>query len=81
MLQDEFQYYIDNQEALFGLYPNKHLIIKDNEVVGSFDTQMEAYNSATSRFDMGTFLLQHCTAGKDSYTQTFHSRVHFEPAH
>lgn len=80
MLKDEFQYYIDNQSYLFEKYPDRYLIIQGKEVVGDFDTQIAAYNNATSRFDLGTFLLQHCTVGKESYTQTFHSRVYFEPA-
>ncbi len=81
MLKEEFQYYIDNQPELFDKYPNRHLVIKDKQVVADFSSLMEAYNYATTHFEVGTFLLQHCTAGQESYTQTFHSRVILEPAH
>jgi hypothetical protein len=77
MLKEEFQYYVDNQSELFQKYPNKYLVIKGQEVQGAYDEQLTAYNAALGRFELGTFLLQHCTAGEDSYTQIFRSRVSF----
>lgn len=74
-LRDEFQYYLDNQDTLVKEHPNKYLVIKDKAVVGVYRTQSEAYDDATAKFKLGTFLIQHCQAGADSYTQTFHSRA------
>ena len=75
MLEKEFQYYLDHQVELVKKYKGKFLVIKDDGVVGAYDSKQEAYDSATANFKLGTFLIQQCLPGKDSYTQTFHSRV------
>lgn len=77
MLEKEFQYYLDNQAQLVEKYNFKYLVIKDEQVIGVFDTEFEAYLSAKSKFEPGTFLIQYCTPGNESYTQTFHSRAIF----
>jgi len=75
MLEREFKYYVDNQDTLVKKYNGKHLIIIGDEVKGAFDTNQGAYEFATKNYTLGEFLIQHCKPGKDSYTQTFHSRV------
>ncbi|MGD9852454.1 MAG: DUF5678 domain-containing protein [Nitrospirales bacterium] len=77
-LDKEFQYYKDNQEELVRRYENKFIVIKGEEVVGDYDTEIEAYESAKKNFPVGTFLIQHCLPGQESYTQSFHSRVAFQ---
>ena len=77
MLKKEFQYYLDNQEELVKKHLAKFLVIKDQGVVGVYDTKQEAYDEATSKYELGTFLIQHCLPGSLSHTQTFHSQVIF----
>ena len=79
MLKQEFQYYLDHQVELVNIYLNKFLVIKDQKVVEAYDTKQEAYDEATSKFELGTFLIQHCLPGSISHTQTFHSQVIFSP--
>lgn len=77
MLDKEFNYYKDHQEELVQKYNGKFLAIVGEEVAGVFDTALEAYAEMKRKYALGTFLIQHCLPGKDSYTQTFHSRVAF----
>lgn len=77
MLKNEFQYYLDNQDELVKLYNGKQLVIKDQTVQGDFDTIEEAYEFASNKFELGTFIIQECSPGENGYTQTFHSRVQF----
>ena len=77
MLEREFQYYIDHQDELVKKYNGKVLVIIGETVVGVYDTEAEAYFSSIKKHTPGTFLVQLCTPGRDSYTQTFHSRVVF----
>ena len=77
MLESEFQYYKDHQADLVAKYDGKFLVILNEEVKGAFDSEIEAYEWAKAEFELGTFLIQHCLPGTDSYTQTFHSRVAF----
>ncbi len=75
MLEKEFQYFLDHQDELVEKYENKYLVIVDSEVIGSFDSEIEAYGYAIDKYVKGTFLIQHCTPGETSYTQIYHSRV------
>jgi len=75
MLKKEFQYYLDHQKELVDQYNGKFLVIKNETVQGIYDSQGDAYDASVRKFEPGTFLIQHCLPGSDSYTQTFHSRV------
>jgi hypothetical protein len=74
-LEAEFDYYLRHQEDLVKRFNGKFIVIKDQKVVGSYDTEAEAIKEASKQHELGTFLVQKCEPGKDSYTQTFHSRV------
>ena len=76
-LQKELEYFKAHQDELVKQYEGKFLIIKDQKVEGVYDTEIEAYTEAQKRFELGTFMIQQCIAGKESYTQSFHSRVSF----
>ncbi len=76
-LQRELNYFKENQEKLVSKYGGKFLVIKDEEVKGAYDSEIEAYSDAKSKFELGTFLIQECSPGEESYTQTFHSRAVF----
>lgn len=75
MLDKEFNFYINNQDELLKKYNGEYIVIIGEEVIGSFKSQLEAYNETAKEHKVGTFLIQHCLPGKDSYTQIFHSRV------
>ena len=77
MLEREFKYYKNNQADLVKRYNGKYIAIVGEEVVGDFDAELDAYTETKKKHSVGTFLIQHCLPGKDSYTQTFYSRVTF----
>lgn len=75
MLQEEFDYYLSHQEELVKQYNGKFLVIKDQKVIGAYSTQQEAYFETKKEHEVGTFIIQLCTPGKEAYTATFHSRI------
>jgi len=77
MLKDEFEYYLDNQKEFVKKYKGKFLVIKDQKIIGVYDDEKDAYFKTQQEHELGTFLIQKCESGKESYTQTFHSRVIF----
>lgn len=77
LLQKELGFFKKNQAELVKKYEGKFLVIKDQSVQGAYDSEMEAYSTAKKKFELGTFLIQHCVPGEGSYTQTFQSRVIF----
>jgi hypothetical protein len=76
-LEEEFKFYLNNQEKLVEKYNGKFIVIKDRNVIGSFDSEIAAYEETQKFHDLGTFLIQYCSPGIESYTQTFHSRTVF----
>jgi hypothetical protein len=77
MLEKEFKYYIDNQPKLVEKYNGKYIVIVGNKVVGVYDSEIQAYTESKNEYSLGTFLIQLCKPGKDSYTQSFHSSAIF----
>lgn len=77
MLDKEFKYYLDHQTELVEKYNGKFLVIKDEEIIGTYDSEDVAYFKTEENHSPGTYLIQFCEAGEDSYTQSYHSRVTF----
>jgi hypothetical protein len=77
MLEKEFQYYLDNQADLVKQFNGKYLVIKNEKVIGVYDSEETAFFETEKNEEAGTFLIQYCDAGAGSYTQTFHTRVAF----
>jgi len=75
MLEKEFKYYLANQQELVKTYLGKYLVIKDEKVIGAYDSREYALQETTKVHPMGTFLIQLCSPGDTAYSQTFHSRV------
>jgi hypothetical protein len=76
-LTDAFQYYLDNQDELVKKYNGKVIVIKDGEVLDSFDDELTAVTETQKKVELGTFLVQRVSPGTSAYAQTFHSRVVF----
>lgn len=76
-LEKEFKYYIKNHDEFVKKYNGKIIVIKNNEVLDVFDSEIEAIEETQKKHELGTFLVQKCAPGVDSYSQTYHSRVAF----
>lgn len=76
-LAKDFKFYLDHQDALVKEYNGKVIVIKNGEVIGVYDGELEAIEKTSKTHELGTFLVQKCEPGSNSYTQTFHSRVAF----
>jgi len=76
-LEKEFKYYLDNQDKLVEKYNGKFIAIKNCEVIGVYDTELKAIEETSKKQELGTFLVQKCEPGTDSYSQMYHSRIAF----
>lgn len=77
MLKEEFEYYLSHQNELLKKYAGKYLVIKNKSVIGVYDSEIDAYTETVKNEEAGTFLIQECQPGNESYTQTFRTRVVF----
>lgn len=53
------------------------MVIKDQQVLGDYDTQLAAIAETTKKRELGTFLVQKVEPGTEATTQTFRTRVAF----
>lgn len=74
-LGKEFQYYLDNQDSLVSKYEGRYIVIKNQMVIGDYDTEIEAFEASILENEVGTFLIQFAFRGDETHTQIFHSRV------
>ncbi len=74
-IEKEFDYYLKHQSDLVKSYNGKFIVLKGDKVIGAYDSHADAYNETIRTDSLGTFLIQHCLPGSESYSQTFHSQV------
>lgn len=76
-LKKEFKYYLDHQAEMVEKYNGKYVVIKEGQVIGAYNTDLQAVTETQKSHRLGTFLVQRVSPGDAAYTQTFHSRVVF----
>jgi len=70
-LHRELQYFIAHQDDLVREYGGKIIVIKDDQVIGVFDSVAEAVEETAKQHRLGSFLVQRCDSGELAYTRTF----------
>jgi hypothetical protein len=55
MLEAEFQYYLDHQSELVERYNGKFIVLKNEIVIGAYDSHSDAYSETLKREELGTF--------------------------
>ncbi|MDR1358847.1 MAG: hypothetical protein LBJ48_05795 [Coriobacteriales bacterium] len=68
LLEKELEYFKKNQDNLVKKYNGKILVLHNQEVVGIFDNNLQAYQDAKKHFKPGTFMIQKCIPGSEAYT-------------
>ena len=75
MLESEFAYYLEHQAELAKKHEGKFVVIKGQKVIGVYDDEIEAMTKTAEEHELGTFLVQKCSADRDSVVLTYHSRM------
>ncbi len=76
-LKKEFEFYLAHQGDLVEKYNGRVIVIKNETVIGNYESEFEAVAETQKTHAPGSFLVQKCSPGTDDYTQIFHSRVAF----
>ena len=74
-LDKQFKFYLDNQDAFVEQYDGKVIVLKNEKVLGAYETELDAVNETRRCHELGTFIVQRVSPGDEAYTVTFHSRV------
>jgi len=76
-LKEEFEYYIAHQSDFVSKFAGNFVVLKNNEVLGVYGSEIEAYQETQKNEEIGTFLIQFVNPGEENYTQTFCSQATF----
>ncbi len=68
MFEQEFNYFVKNQEELVKRHEGKVLTIAGDQVVGVFDSPLDAYLAAQRENQLGKVMIQPCEQGPGAYT-------------
>lgn len=74
-LHQEFEYYIQHQDDFVRQYNGKVVALKDQAVVGVYESEWEAVRETAKHHAPGTFVVQRVSPGPDAYT-TYVSNPH-----
>lgn len=66
----DFDYFVKNYQGLFKHYGHKFLAIKNQVVLGAFDSVADAINELSGTYGLGTYIIQECTGDTSAYTAT-----------
>ena len=70
MFKEELDFFIENQDTLVKKHVGKVLVIKGHELLGAYNSTLEALKETTKEHEIGTFMIQPCQSGVDAYTVT-----------
>lgn len=67
---NDFNYFVENYKELFRIYGHKFFAIKNNTVLGTFDSIPEAINCLSDKYQVGNYIIQECTGDESAYKTT-----------
>ena len=64
----DYSWYKQNLASLHEEYGDKYIAIKDEKVLGSFDSYAEGVRITSQTLPLGSFIVQKCGADESAYT-------------
>jgi len=62
-MDKNYEYFVNNLKDLLTNYDEKFIVIKNQDVIASYDSFDEAYAATIKKEKLGDFIIQHCVAG------------------
>ena len=60
MSKKNYDYFLSNLDDLVKKYREKYVVIKDESIIGCYDSFSDAYDATIQREKLGTFIIQYC---------------------
>lgn len=76
MFERENQFYDSHKKEFQSQYMNKRLLIVGDKVIGVFNTDTEALQSALKKYEPNTFLIKKVLPEGAETVQRFYSRIY-----
>lgn len=72
-MRKDFNWFLNNYDALFKQYGHKYLVIKNKKVLGAYDSVRQALDNTHE--ELGTFIVQECNGSNSAYTNNIPSII------
>ena len=66
----DFNFFTTNYQELFKQYGHKFLVIKNEKVIGAYDSVPDAISKLSPTYEIGTYIIQECTGDDSAYRTT-----------
>ena len=66
----EVDFFISNYQDFSQQYGQKFLAIRNCQVLGAFDSVLEAIQTLSTTHELGTYIIQECTGDESAYRTT-----------
>lgn len=66
--KNDFNYFVSHYQELYKEYGHKFIAIRNKEILGSYDTELDAINDTSKTYPLGSFIVQECNGDESGYT-------------
>lgn len=66
MRRNDFNWFLNNYDALYNKYGHKFLAIKNKTVLGAYDSVRQAIDNTPE--EIGSYIVQECNGNESAYT-------------
>ena len=77
MTDKNYAYFVEHLDELIEMHNGKHVVIKDESIIGVYDSFKEAYDDTIKTEELGTFIIQQCVTEEEEMITFVSSNVAF----
>lgn len=66
----DFDFFVEKYQELFEKYGHKFLAIKNKEILGAYESVVEAIDDLAPTHEVGSYIIQECTGDESAYRTT-----------
>lgn len=64
----DFDFFIEHYQKFYEQYGHKFIVIRNKQILGSYDTELDAINQTSKTYPLGSFIVQECNGEESGYT-------------
>lgn len=68
--KNDFDFFTQHYQEFFTEYGHKFLAIKNKEILGAYDSVMDAITNLQNKYEVGSYIIQECTGNESAYRTT-----------
>lgn len=66
--RNDFDYFLQHYQELYEKYGHKFIAIRNKQILGTYDKELDAIQDISKTYPLGTFIVQECNGDETGYT-------------